>query len=150
MLCVSPKKPLGLQVPGYVFLKDGTKLTLFPEKPGVDSGRSSPGCEPGPMGWGKGTKPEPQAGAFMAPYGQKIKSQKRVAAANHITIPSCSPEERFPSLQLKTTGVPEGETVAAGPQWEPGGRRVQRRRLRRLLLLLLFGALVTAVEWNSY
>lgn len=59
MLCVSPKKSLGLHVPGYVFLKGGTKSTLSPKKPGADSGRNSPGCEPGPMGWGKGTKPEP-------------------------------------------------------------------------------------------
>ena len=39
---VRPEKPLGVQVPGYVFLKDGTKSTLSPEKPGADSGRSGP------------------------------------------------------------------------------------------------------------
>lgn len=45
ILRVNPKKLLGVQVPGYVFLKDGTKSMLSSEKPGADSGRSGTGCK---------------------------------------------------------------------------------------------------------
>lgn len=80
---------LGAQVPCDVFLRNGIKLMLSPKKPRAACERCSPGYKLWAKDWGKGTKSNPRM-------------QEKVGTAIAATSPSCTSEECFPLLQLKT------------------------------------------------